>query len=215
MRAAVARGVMALAIACLGRCRQQWGLAMQGEFEAAAEEGKPLIFAFGCLFAAVREMPTHEEGRFVLTNYVFALGLMMPMATLQIGCALLGFPYLYPGQDGLRGAMAAGGVQESLLRGVYQAAVPSLSVLLLLLGIGHLRIAWVMLEGDWSRVTAIGTRTMAAAATLVIFMAALFLDGSQAVLQTAVLALELAILSLLARWHAQLFPSPSSEELAR
>ena len=211
----MSRAVMALAIACLGEHRREWARAMQAEFDAAAEDGKPLMFALGCLAASWRAMPTHEEGRFVLTNYALALGLMVPMAVLQIGCAVLGFPYLYPGQDGLRGALMSGGAQELVLRGVYQAAVPSLTALLLLLGLGHLRIAWVMLERDWSRVTSVGTRIMAAAATLIIFMTALFLDSSQAVLQTAVLAIELAVLFLLARWHAQLFPPASPEDLAR
>jgi hypothetical protein len=108
-----------------------------------------------------------------------------------------------------------GGAQEIALRGVYQAAVPWLAVLLLLLGVGHLRIAWAMLERDWSRVGRMGTLTLAAAATLVIFMVTLFLDGTQALLQAAVLAIELAIVSVVARWHAQLFPAASLEDPAR
>ncbi|MBO9624054.1 MAG: hypothetical protein J7500_15205 [Sphingomonas sp.] len=205
---------MALAVCCMGESRREWTLAMRAEFEAAAAEGKPLAFALGCLAAAWRELLTREEGRFVLTNYGLALGLMLPMAALQIGCALLGLPYLYPGQKGLAGALLQGGAQESLLRGVYQAAVPSLAVLLLLLGVAHLRIAWAMLEHDWSRVTRTGTLMLAAAATLVIFMGALFLDGSQALLQGAVLAIELATVSVVARWHAQLFPPALAEDAA-
>lgn len=204
MKAPVSRAVMALAICCLGEHRREWALAMRAEFEAAAADGKPLPFAIGCLVAACRELLTHEEGRFVLTNYALALGLMLPMAALQIGCAVLGLPFLYPGEDGLRGALVEGGAQEILLRSVYQAAVPSLSILLLLLGLGHLRIAWLMLERDWSRVTRMGMLALAAAATLVIFMGALFLDGTQALLQAAVLAIELATVSVVAQWHAQL-----------
>lgn len=215
MKTTVSRAIMALAVSCIGEHRREWALAMQVEFETAAAEGKPLLFAIGCLMAALRELVTHEEGRFVLTNYALALGLMIPMAALQIGCAVLGLPYLYAEQDGLRGALAAGGAPEIAMRSVYQAAVPSLALLLLLLGVGHLRIAWVMLERDWSRVTRMGTLTLAAAATLVIFMGALFLDGTQALLQAAVLAIELATVSMVARWHAQLFPTASPEDLAR
>ncbi|HVJ03406.1 MAG TPA: hypothetical protein VM662_14585 [Sphingomonas sp.] len=215
MSGVLARAVMALAVCCMGESRREWALAMQVEFEAAAAEGRPLRFAFGCLAAAWREMLTREEGRFVLTNYAMVLGLMLPMAALQIGCALLGLPYLYAGQDGLRGALLDGGAQEALLRSVYQAAVPSLALLLLLLGIGHLRIAWAMLEGDWSRVKRMGALMLAAAATLVIFMGALFLDGTQALLQTAVLAIELATVAVVARWHAQLFPAALAEDAVR
>lgn len=212
MKTAVARAVMALAMASLSESRREWSLAMQVEFETAVVEGKPLLFATGCLTAAWREVMTREEGRFLLTNYALALGLMIPMAALQIGCAVLGLPYLYPGQTGLGGALLQGGAQEILLRGVYQAAVPSLSLLLLLLGLGHLRIAWAMLDRDWRRAQRTGMLTLAAAATLIIFMGTLFLDGRQAMLQAAVLAIELATLSVVVRWHAQLFPATLAED---
>lgn len=214
MRMSVSRAVMALAICALGESRREWARAMRVEFDAAAEDGRQLLFALGCLAAAGRELLTREEGRFVLTNYALALGLMLPMAALQIGCALLGLPYLYGGHGGLRGALIDGGTQELLLRSVYQAAVPSLSLLLLLVGIGHLRIAWAMLERDWSCVMRMGSLTLAAAATLILFMAALFLDGSQALLQATILAIELATVAVVARWHAQLAP-PLAEDLAR
>lgn len=204
---AAARAVMALAMCCLSDTRREWGTAMQAEFEAAAAEGKPLLFATGCLTAAWREMLTREEGRFVLTNYALVLGLMIPMAALQIGCALFGLPYLYPGQHGLTGALLEGRGQEDLLRGVYQAAVPSLALLQLLIGIGHLCIAWVMLNRDWAGVRRLGTLALAAAATLILFMGVLFLNSTQALLQGAVLAVELATVSVVVRWHAQLFPT--------
>ena len=211
MKAALARALMALAVACLSESRREWSLAMQAEFEIAVAEGKPLRFAMGCLTAAWREIVTREEGRFLLTSYALALGLMIPMAALQIGCAVLGLPYLYPDQTGLGGALLQGGAQEALLRGVYQAAVPSLSLLLLLLGLGHLRIAWAMLDRDWRRVQRTGMLVLAAAATLIIFMGTLFLDGRQAMLQAAVLAIELATLSVVVRWHAQLFSATLAE----
>ncbi len=211
MSAAVSRAVMALAVCCLGESRREWSAAMQVEFETAVTEGKPLLFAIGCLAAAWREMLTREEGRFVLTNYALVLGLMIPMAALQIGCALLGLPYLYPGPDGLRGALLEGSAHEALLRSVYQAAIPSLALLQLLIGLGHLRIAWAMLERDWTRVTRLATLTLAAAATLIIFMNVLFLNGTQALLQGAVLLIEVATVWRVARWHAHLSPAAGTE----
>jgi hypothetical protein len=215
MMAAVSRAVMALAISCVGAHRQQWALAMRAEFEEALEDGRPLAFAVGCLTAAWRLMPTHEEGRFVLTAHALVLSVMIPMATLQIGCAILGFPYLFPGQDGLRGALKPGGAQELLLGGVYLAALPSLTVLLLVLGAGHLRLAWLILERDWSRLVSTGALTLAATVTLVIFMGVLFLNGTQAMLQAAVLVIELGVISILALWHAQLPLSAPPENAAR
>src|ERR1700712_3452057 len=79
MTAVAARAVMSLATCCLGEDRREWALAMQGEFEVAAEKGEPLAFAAGCLIAAWGEMPKHEEGRLVLANYTLALGLLIPM----------------------------------------------------------------------------------------------------------------------------------------
>ncbi|MGK6320719.1 hypothetical protein [Sphingomonas sp. DT-204] len=203
---------MALAVCCLGESRREWSAAMRVEFETAIAEGKPLRFATGCLAAAWRELLTQEEGRFVLTNYALALGLMIPMAALQIGSALFGLPYLYPGRHGLSGALLEGGAYEVLLRGVYQAAIPSLALLQLLIALGHLRIAWMMLERDWAGVTRLGMRTVASAVTLVLFMGVLFLDGSQALLQGAVLVVELAAVSMIARWQAQLFPAAANEQ---
>lgn len=212
MKAAIARAMMALAARCLGESRREWAAAMQAEFETAEIEGEPLRFAAGCLAAAWRDMVTHEEGCFVLTSYAVALGLMMPMAALQTGRALLGLPYLYAKQDGVRVALVEAGTQEMHMRAVYQAAVPSLALLLLLIGFGHVRIAWTMLERDWPRVARTGTLTLAAAASLVIFMNALYLDGGQALLQVALLAIELAIVSMVARWHSQLFTAAAVED---
>lgn len=211
MRAAASRAIMTLAVCCLDESRREWSAAMLAEFETVVADGKPLQFATGCLTVAWREMLTREKGHFVLTNYALVLGVMIPMAALQIGCALFGLPYLYPGQHGLSGALLEGGTHEELLRSVYQAAIPSIALLQLLIGLGHLRIAWVMLNRDWTEVMRSGMRTAAAAATLVLFMGVLFLDSTQALLQIAVLTIELATISIVARWHAQLFPAGQLE----
>jgi hypothetical protein len=207
MMLAFSRALMALACRCLGEGRREWARAMRAEFDAAVEDGRALPFAIGCLFGALRQMPTREEGRFILTNYMLALGIMMPMAAIQVGCAVFGLPYLFPGAEGLRGTMVPG--QELLVGGAYRAAVPPLTILLLLSGGGQLRIAWLMLERDWSRVASTGMAILAAITTLILFMTALFLDASQAVTQGAVLAIELTVLAGLSRWHAELnLPPP-------
>src|SRR3546814_3438951 len=87
---------------------------------------------------------------------------MIPMAALQIGCAPFGLPYLYPGREGLSGALLVGSEHEALIRGVYQTAVTPLAFLLLLLGLGHLGIAQAMLQREWDRVRRIGALTLAA-----------------------------------------------------
>jgi hypothetical protein len=196
--------MMTQAVRCLGESRREWSAAMEAEFAIAVIEGKPLTFAAGCLAAAWRDMLSREDGRFTLTSHAVALGLMVPMAAIQIGCALFGFPFLYPGTEGLAGALLLGGDHLDLVRDFYQAAVPPLGLLLIALGLGHLCIAWAMLDCDWARVRRIGTFTLAVATTLILFMSALFLDSSRALLQVGVLTIELAIVWLLARWSARL-----------
>lgn len=206
MKASISRAILRFAGACLGERRRDWAEAMEAELETAIAEGAPLQFALGCLVAAGRSLMTSEDGRFLLTSYAVVLGVLLPMAALQIGCALFGLPYLYPGQHGLIGAMIDGGLQESLLRRVYQAAIPALALLQLLIGLGHARIAWVVLERDWPAALRWGSLCLAASATLVLFLSVLFIDGRQALLQGAVLAIELATIAIVARWHAQVVP---------
>ena len=204
MKTVAARAVMALASHCFGDHRRDWARAMEVEFEAAAGDGKPLAFAIGCLTAAWREMPTHAEGRFALANHALAVGLIVPMAALLITGVLLGFPYLSPDDVGVHGLLARGGAEEPSFNEGNRAAVPSLAALVFLLGVGHLLIAWAMLDRDWTRVTIMGKLSAALAATLVGFMAVLFLDDTRALLQAAALAVELTAVSTLARWHHRL-----------
>lgn len=211
MSAPLSRAVMALAVCCMDESRREWIAAMRAEFEIAAGEGRPLRFAAGCLAAAGQELLTREPGRFALTSYALVLGLMLPMAALQLGCALAGLPYLYPGRNGLRGALLLGNDHEPLVRGFYQATVPSMALLLLIAGLGHLGIAWAMLDRNWAHVRRIGALMLACAVSLVIVMSVVFLDCTQAALQAGVIAIELALLSIVGRWHAQLFPAPVTE----
>lgn len=204
MRAALPRAIMALALACMGPGRSDWAAAMRAEFDTALAEGGALGFATGCLGAACRELVSSEEGRFTLTNYALVLGLMLPMATIQIGSAIFGLPYLYPDKTGLTGALMIGAEYEGVIRSTYQAAVPALALLLLAVGVGHMRLAWAMLERDWDRVVRTGSFTLAAAITLIVAMVTFFLNASQALVQAGVLAVELVTVAMVVRRHAQL-----------
>ena len=208
---ALARAIMTLAVHGLGEHRRDWARAMQAEFEEAAADGKPLSFALGCLAATLRETLARPEGRLTLTSYALVFAVMIPMAALQLGCALFGLPYLYPGTAGLSGALLVGGEHEVLIRGVYQAAVPSLALLLVVLGLGHLRIAWAVLDRDWAGAARLATLALAAAVTLTAFMGILFLDGTQALIQGAVLTIELATVAALASRHDQLSRAAAAE----
>jgi hypothetical protein len=68
----------------------------------------------------------------------------------------------------------------------------------------NLRIAWLALERDWTRLIAVGALTAAVSATLLIISIVVFADLVAPLVQVALLAVELAAASALARWHAQL-----------
>jgi hypothetical protein len=204
MRTAVARAMMTLAARSLGESRQDWALAMRAEFGAATEHRRPLAFAAGCLMAAWRQMPAQAQGRFVLANYALALGMLIPMAGVQFACAA-GSSYLFAGQAGLYAVLTPGGAQNPYLADAHRSAIPASLALWLILGIGHLRLAWAVLERDWPRVKSAAALTMAASATLVLFTALLFLDDVSVLLQAILLAVELSLIYAAARWHGRLF----------
>jgi hypothetical protein len=200
MSALLSRAVMALAMSCISERRRDWALAMEVELEAAREDGKPLSFASGCLIAAWRELPTHEEGRFLIASHLLAFLLMIPIAALVASSMLADFPYSYLG--------SASGGQGPVLSDGNRSALPSLAALLVLLAVSHLRIAWLVLERDWSRLAAATAMAAAATMSLILFTALVFAHSAAAPAQAALLAMELAAISALARWHARSFEGP-------
>lgn len=205
MKSALARATMALATACMAKKDQAWAQAMQAELEKAINARKPLRFAFGCLFASLRRMPTHDEGRFTLTSHGFAIGLMLPVAALQLGGALSGVSRFLS----IGNFAAAGSLQAFFLANAYQVAIPLLAILTLLLGVGHLRMAWALLDRDWSRVETTAAFTLAAAITSIVLLGLLDFGTAQALRQVGIVVIELAGLNVLARWHAEL-PEPAN-----
>ena len=213
MTTGLARAILAVAIAKLGEHRREWACAMRGEFDAAIEDRRTLCFATGCLVAAWREMPRQAEGRFTLATYAVALCLMLPVALLQFENAAA-MPFLAPGQAGSLGLLAQHSMRDPYSAGAYLAAVPSLLVLWVLLGIGHLRLAWSLLDRDWPQAVKMGTFNVAISATLVIFTVVLFLDDAGAWWQALASAVELGAIHAFSTWHARLFADAPSARLA-
>lgn len=213
MSAAVARSVMTLAARCLGDRRRGWALAMRAEFEWALRDGRALGFAFGCLAAAWREMPAHGEGRFALASHAVALGVILPVAALLSSAALLGFPYVDIEGAGVRGVLAGSGGRLFLLNEGSRVAVPSLTLLMLLIAGTHLLVAWRVLERDWERVAASARLGAATTVTLALVSGVAALGTTRMVPLVAVLAIELTIVSAVARWHALISDGSASEEL--
>src|SRR5439155_14596231 len=83
MSVTVSRALVALAARSLGPSRRVWAEAMEVELYTAIEDGRPLVFATGCLLAAWRELPAHPEGRLTLARHALAIGLIVPVAGLS------------------------------------------------------------------------------------------------------------------------------------
>jgi hypothetical protein len=156
-------------------------------------------------------MPGQDEGRFILVNYALALGLLVPMAALQLTCAA-GFPLL---PFGGAAAVAPGTLQQLYLADAHSAAMPALLALWLLLAAGHFRLAWLLLEHEWARLVQSAALVVAASATLVVFTAVLFLDGTGANLQLMLLPVEVAAIYRSARWHERLIANAAARFPAR
>ena len=189
---------MALAVACLGEARREWARAMEAELEAAQEGGEACGFALGCLFAAVRELPAHEEGRFAVAVHALAFLLVLPAAAFLLSSLLGGFPLSWLGQ-------------ETVLTAANLFAVPPLAMLVLALAALQLRLAWLVVERDWVRIAPVAASTAAATAALAIFSAVVFADVAAAVTFPGAVALELGAVAALARRHAAAAARPLAD----
>jgi hypothetical protein len=192
VKSAVSRAVMALAVHCLPGVRREWANAMLVEFEAAREDEKPLSFATGCLGAALRELPKHQEGRFAIASWLLTITVIVPAAGVLISMLVAGSPLSFLNYG------------EAVVSEANRPAVPSLLLLLFCLATLQLRVAWLTLGRDWESLIPTGAMSAAVALTLSIFTAVVFDAHLLAVLMTTGVALELAALALLAGWHAEL-----------
>lgn len=212
MTVAVSRALLALASRSLGSDRRTWAMAMEAEFEAAVEDRRPFLFALGCLFAAWREIGKHSEGRLILANYALALGVLIPMAALQFQQAI-GFLSLAEGPP--FGIPSAGDGPNLYLIWSQNSAIPVLLITWLLLGMAHLCLAWMLVEGDWPRIVKCGTLIGAATITLSLFMGVLMLDLSSLRAQVAELAIEFVAVVSISQWHMRVLTGGSRDLLAR
>lgn len=202
MSDALARLLMALATRWLGDERRDWAEAMHAEFHEAADAGEGLSFAAGCLSSAARAMLARPEGRFAVATHVLAVGVLVPMAGLLLVSAALGFPYLAFETVGA-GALGSGWPHAAVNAG-NRSGVPLLALLTGTIGIGHVAVAWALLEQDWERVARFARIGAAMLATMVAFSAILFLYDPCALPQLGIVGGELALLWLAVRWHDDL-----------
>ncbi|MEN3747786.1 hypothetical protein TPR58_11455 [Sphingomonas sp. HF-S3] len=193
--------IMALAERCMPNARLEWGRAMRAEHEQAVLDGRSMSFAMGCLVTAMLEMPRHRAGRFAIAMHALPLGMIVPIAVFHLGCAVSGVRLILSSHDPYSANLAAGGVAGRAASEAYLAAAPALTVLLLLLGLAHLRIAWVMLDGQWRRAGVLWMLAAGLAAAIVAIITAIDSGMRGSAIQVAALAIELVAIPVLATWQ--------------
>lgn len=203
MTLALPRAMMAIATAFLGDHRRDWAVAMRAEFIVAVEHGRPMAFAFGCLTTALQDMPRHNEGRLTLASYCLALGLFVPMAAADLA-RVLDFLLGFAGEGVPGGAMLAGAATNPVVGWSQVRAAPALMLLWVALSIGHLCLAWFLVERDWSRIVRVGAAIGAALVTLLFLVEMLLLDVTALIPQFAIVAIEFLAFVIAARWHAEI-----------
>jgi hypothetical protein len=171
---------------------------MQVEFDGGVPAEARLSFAIGCFGAACREMFKHQEGRLSLASHSLALAFLIPMAAmLLLHAGGLGHSaYAYGVVDSARS-------QNPFLAVGQLAAAPALLLLWLILGAAHVRLAWVFLEKDWTRVFNVSAMIVAGTITLAIFIGVLFLHETRLALHAALTAIELTAVFAIAQRHGQ------------
>lgn len=204
MRDAAASALLALAERLLGEERRDWAEAMRIEFEFEVENGEALGFACGCLTAACRALPTHEEGRFAIASHALACAIFLPVAASLVLGLLGGFPLSYLGHSGMPGLLASAGAQRPVLNDSNLSAVPALAATVLLLAALNLRMAWLAVERDWPRLIGAGALSAALATTLAILSAVVFISYAAALVPLAVVAVQFGAVLILTHWHAEL-----------
>jgi hypothetical protein len=208
MTLAVSRALLSLASRSLGSDRRTWAMAMEAEFEAAVDDRRPFLFALGCLFAAWREIGKHSEGRLIVATYALALGVLIPMAALQFQQAV---GFLSSAEGPPFGDPSASDGPNLYLIWSQNSAIPVLLITWLLLGMAHLCLAWMLVEGDWPRIVKCGTLIAAAMITLSLFMGVLMLDLSSLRAQVAELAIEFVAVVSMSRWHIRVLAGASRD----
>lgn len=197
MIVALSRIVVTLAARSLGHRRSGWASAMAAELDEAIDDGRPLSFAFGCLFAAWRTLPGHREGRAALGAHALVVLLMLPATGVFLWSACLGLPDLGLGHAGFRGFVAFSSEHVPLLNAGNWCVAPSLTLLVVAFAAGQVALAWFLLDGDWARAHAVGRFNAAALVSLAIVAALAALDIALMLLPAAVFITEtLAVLAL-------------------
>lgn len=145
--------------------RQGWADAMLAELAHADDDRDALVFAAGCLFAAMHERVHDIDSRYVAGLWSLAIATAL-FAVLQLECAARGIATLFGARDGMHDALIQHGASAALLEN-YTAARPVVIAGFVALGCLQLAGAWFLSRGQLHRFLAASGTALVIATTVV------------------------------------------------
>jgi hypothetical protein len=187
-------------LAAYGAQDARWGQAMLAEFHVAADDGRGMSFAFGCLWGTLIALPFHPNGRFLLGKLAL-LGVVASMMAFELSSAWRGAYLLLSGRDHYYAHLIAADDAQSAQADTYLIAAPFFTTVLAMLGACHLRLTWLVSRHAWLA----ARRTMACIACggllMATVMVALTPGATGVVLYMVTAAFEWLLLAMLAARH--------------
>ncbi|MEN3972994.1 hypothetical protein WJS89_09980 [Sphingomicrobium sp. XHP0235] len=187
-----------LILRCASREDRDWALAMCCEYEEVRRTGGGVDFLAGCLLAIAGRLLRHAEGRHALARHMVVLGMILPVAIFQFGCALSGILLMRNGTDAYHAGLAHQGLGQAAR--LYLESAPIMTLLLLILALAHAATGWLLLDRNWRGVAVTGTVTALVTVALVANIAAISAETSGMTLHGALLGVEIVVLAALYLW---------------
>ena len=129
--------------------RERWADAMIAELSQADDDRTALVFAGGCLIAAVRERVRDTDSQFVAGLWSIAVVTAL-FAVLRFACAARGVAVLVGGNDGMHEALLRQGADRALMAN-YESARPIVIGCFVVLGCAQLVAAWFLSREELRR----------------------------------------------------------------
>ena len=177
---------------------RDWALAMCCEYEEVRRTGGGVGFLAGCLFAIAGRLLRHTEGRDAIARHMVVLGIVLPIAIFQFGCALSGVMLMRSGSDAFHASLVQQGLVAEASRYLQFAPVVTLS--LITLALAHAATGWLVLDRNWRGIAVSGTVTALVTLVLVSTIAAISTETFGLALHGALLGIELVLLAALYFW---------------
>lgn len=145
--------------------RKRWADAMFVELAHAGNDRSALVFAAGCLHAALHERLRDLDTRFAAG--LWSIGIVTALfAVWQMLCAAHGIAVIFGATDGMHVALVGRGASASLIAR-YDAARPVVVGCFVLLGCAQLAGAWFLSRSQLRRFVLASCASLIIAATAV------------------------------------------------